>query len=270
MLSDEQNLADLDQAETSIEKRNSGRTGPTSTEGQAISARNATRHGMCATTLIMENEVEADWLDLLRTWLDGYQNPAEFTLLYTFVLKTAQAEWRRLRVQSEYDFHMFGHGSPPIGAWQPHEIKNHDLILRYLRRRKPLQPAGTETMRRKPLQPAGTETTAAERRFQGEYRMLEHHFKTHPAAQAASTGRNGNHKPVPEPKKATKQPEPEPQKPRPKILYVNNDTGESVDAQGNYYPPPPDYKPEPIIPGVYPPDHPAYERPNKVGRGASS
>ena len=210
-----------------IEKRKCGHTGPTSEEGRAISARNATRHGMCATTLIMENEVEADWLDLLKTWLNDYQNPAEDSLLYTFVIKTAQAEWHRLRVQREYDFHMYGHGSPPIAAWQPHEIKNHDLILRYL--------------------------TAAERRFQREYRMLEHHWKSH-AAPAAQTGRNGNpHKAIPEPK----QPEPETAKPMPEILFVNNDTGESVDAQGKRYPPPAGYKPQPIIPGVYPPDHPA-------------
>ncbi len=112
------------------EKRNSGRTGPTSTAGREKSARNATRHGMCATTLIMLGEVEEDWLELLQTWLDGYQNPEENSLLYTFVLKTAQAEWHRLRVQREFDFHMLGHGLGPIAAWEPHEVKNHDLILR--------------------------------------------------------------------------------------------------------------------------------------------
>jgi hypothetical protein len=221
-----------------IQKRNCGRTGPTSEEGRAISARNATRHGMCSTTLVMDGEVEADWLDLLKTWLDGYQNPAENSLLYTFVLKVAQAEWQRLRVQREYDFHMYGHGSPPIGAWQPLEIKTHDLILRYL--------------------------TAAERRFQREYRLLEHHFKTH-AAPVAHTGRNGNHhKPAPEPQK------PEFSKEMPKIYFVNNETGESVDAQGNEYPPPPGYKPRTIIPGVYPPDHPAYEPPaSPTGRNGN-
>jgi hypothetical protein len=72
--------------------------------------------------------------------------------------------------------------------------------------------------------------------------MLEHHFKTH-------------HKP----QKAAPAPEPEPEERKmPGTLFVNNETGESVDSQGNYFPPPPDYKPEPIIPGVYPPDHPAY------------
>jgi hypothetical protein len=177
---------------------------------------------MCATTLIMDNEVEADWLDLLRTWLDGYQNPADDSLLYTFVLKVAQAEWQRLRVQREYDFHMFAHGTPPIGAWQPDEIKNHDLIVRYL--------------------------TTAERRVQREYRMLENHWKSH-------------HKPLPEPKKSAPPPDPDPaETPMPEILYVNNDTGESVDDHGNYYPPPPDYVSRPIIPGVYDPDHPAYPR----------
>jgi len=199
------------------EKRNCGRTGPTSSAGRATSSRNATRHGMCATTLILPGEVEADWLELFQSWLDAYQNPAENTVLYTFVIKTAQAEWRRLRIEREYDFHLFGHGGPPIGGWQPDEVKTHDLILRYL--------------------------TTAERRFKSEYRMLEHHFKTH-------------HKP----QKQAPQPSPEPQpeeRKMPTFLYVNNETGEAVDGQGNHYPPPPDYKSEPIIPGVYPPDHPA-------------
>ncbi len=196
----------------SSKKRNSGRTGPTSEEGRATSARNATRHGMCATTLIMEGEREADWLELLKTWLAAYQNPAESDLLYTFVFKTAQAEWHRLRVQREYDFHLFGHGNPPIAAWQPHEIKTHDLILRYL--------------------------TTAERRFQREYRLLEHHWKAH--------------KPLPEPKKS----EPVHQN-MPEVRYLNCETGESVDDHGNHYPPPPDWKPIPIIPGVYPLNHPA-------------
>jgi hypothetical protein len=201
-----------DPLESEPQKRNSGRTGPTSSTGREKSARNATRHGMCAKTLIMDNECEADWLVLLETWLTEYQNPAESSLLYTFVLRTAQAEWHRLRIQREFDFHMYGHGSPPIAAWQPHEVKNYDLIQRYL--------------------------TAAERRFQREYRLLEHHWKTH-------------HKNQPKP-----EPEPE-SKEMPETRYVNSETGESVDDHGNHYPPPPDRKPIPIIPGVYPPNHPA-------------
>jgi hypothetical protein len=205
-----------DQQNEENQKRNSGRTGPTSETGRQTSARNATRHGMCATTLLLPGECEADWLLLFHSWLDAYQNPAENTVLYSFVIKTAQAEWRRLRTEREYDLHLVTHGNPPIGGWQPEDIKMHDLILRYL--------------------------TTAERRFKNEYRMLEHHYKTH-------------HK---QPQKPAPQPDPEPEyPPMPDILFVNNETGESMDEHGNHYPAPPDYKPEPIIPGVYPPDHPA-------------
>ena len=199
------------------EKRNSGRTGPTSFAGRQTSARNAPRHGMCATTLIIAGEAESDWLLLFQSWLNTYENPAENTVLYSFVIKTAQAEWRRLRIEREYDLHLVCHGNPPIGGWQPEEIKTHDLILRYL--------------------------TTAERRFKSEYRMLEHHFKTH-------------HKPQTQASQPSPEPQPEERK-MPTFLYVNNETGEAVDGQGNHYPPPPDYKSEPIIPGVYGPKHPA-------------
>jgi hypothetical protein len=67
MLSEEQNPA--------VEKRTCGHTGPTTEEGRATSARNATRHGMCAITLILDHENEADWLQLLNTWRGGYQTP---------------------------------------------------------------------------------------------------------------------------------------------------------------------------------------------------
>jgi hypothetical protein len=215
--------AELNDSPAETQKRNSGRTGPVTPAGRATSARNATVHGMCAKTLITDNEHESDWLALLQTWLEPYQNPAVDSLLYTFVLKTAQAEWFRLRIQREFDGFIITHGAPPISAWSAEKIRQHDLILRYL--------------------------TTARRTFQSEYRMLEHHWKTH-------------HKPQPEPRKSTKQPDPEPEeRVMPEILYVNSETGESVDGKGNHYPPPPDWKPEPIIPGVYPPDHPAGPRP---------
>ena len=235
MFSEEQSFAGSAAEHPETVRRNSGHTGPITSQGRAISARNAIRHGMCAQTLILLHESEGDWLLLLNTWLDGYQNPAESSLLYNFVLKTAQAEWHRLRIQREFDFFLLTHGTPPIGAWEPHEIKNHDLVARYL--------------------------TAAERRFQREYRMLEQHWKSH-AAPAAQTGRNRNHHKLPEPKKAAEEPEqPDFSGELPEIFFINNETGESVDAKGNYYPPPPNYVSEPIIPGVYRPNHPAYEGP---------
>jgi hypothetical protein len=198
-------------------KRNSGHTGPTTEAGRQTSARNATVHGMCAKTLILDFEHEADWLALFETWLDAYQNPAETSLLYTFVLKTAQAEWHRARIQRQYNAHLYSFGNPPVANWSEKDQKTHDLILRYL--------------------------TTAERRFRSEYNMLEHHYKTH-------------HKP----QKTAPKPDPEPQpeeRTMPDIRFVNCETGESMDEHGNEYPPPPDWKPRPIIPGVYGPKHPA-------------
>jgi hypothetical protein len=232
MFSELQNFAGSAAEHPEVVKRNSGHTGPITEQGKAVSARNAIRHGMCAKTLILLHESEGDWLLLLNTWLDGYQNPAENTLLYTFVLKVAQAEWQRLRIQREYDYFQLTHGTPPIGAWQPHEIKNHDLVARYL--------------------------TAAERRFQREYRMLEQHWKSH-------------HKPAPEPQKPAKEPEqPKFSGEMPDIRFINNETGESCDCFGNDYPAPPNYVSEPIIPGVYRPNHPAYEPPaSPTGRNGN-
>ncbi len=205
------------------QKRNSGRTGPTSEQGKATSARNATRHGLCSELLVLSHESEADWLDVLHSWLDSYQNPAESSLLYSFVFKTARAEWFHIRAQKEYDGFFQAHGNAPITTWEPFEVRLYELVQRYL--------------------------TAAERRFQREYRMLEQRWKTY-------------HKPAPEPKKNTKETDPSDHQ-MPGFLYVNNETGEAVDAFGNEYPPPPNYKPEPIIPGVYGPDHPSNFRPGK-------
>ena len=53
----------------------------------------------------------------------------------------------------------------------------------------------------------------------------------------------------------------------PDIRFINNETGESCDCFGNDYPPPPNYVSRPIIPGVYDPDHPAYEGPPKRKAG---
>jgi len=150
-------------------KRNSGRTGPTTPEGRTTAARNATVHGMCAKTLILDFEHEADWLALFETWLDAYQNPAETSLLYTFVLKTAQAEWHRARIQRQYNAHLYSFGNPPVANWSEKDQKTHDLILRYL--------------------------TTAERRFRSEYNMLEHHYKTHHSPKNPLQNRNQSQNP---------------------------------------------------------------------------
>ncbi len=138
-----------DPADPPRPKRNCGRTGPTSAFGRATSSRNATRHGLCSETLILSYESEAKWLELLACWLSDYQNPADNSLLYTFVVKAAQAEWFRQRAQKEYDFFLRNHNDPPMYAWTPQRIKEHDLLTRYVN---------------------------AERRFQRDYRTLEQHW----------------------------------------------------------------------------------------------
>ncbi len=65
------------------EKRNSGRTGPTSAEGRSASSKNATKHGACAHTLILPGESEQAWELLLNRWLHEYQ-PAEDSLELRF------------------------------------------------------------------------------------------------------------------------------------------------------------------------------------------
>jgi hypothetical protein len=184
---------------------------------------------LCSGTLLITGEKEEDWNNLFASWLSQYQNPDENTVLYTFVVKTAQAEWFRLRAQNEFDFFLENYSQPAIYCWDAERLKRHELLMRYV--------------------------TAAERKFQRDYRMLEHHWKSHHAKAAT--------KPVTV--KETK-PEPEPQyHDKPLIQFINHETGEWQDAHGNKYPAPPDYKPEPIIPGVYPPGH-LYHREPKGDR----
>ncbi len=217
---DPRDLKVLNIIDATRHKRNCGRTGPTSVIGRTISARNATRHGMCSRTLILENESEEDWNELLTRWLNQYQNPAEKTILYTYVVKTAQAEWFRLRMQREYDLFFASMDSVPVDSWQAEKLKTNDLMQRYV--------------------------NGAERRVLREKRALDQHWKMH-----------GNPAPAPTHRTATGQGA----EIVPKILFVHNETGEMEDAHGNSIPPPPDYKPEPIIPGHYPPDHPTNWKP---------
>ncbi len=138
------------------EKRNCGRTGPTSPEGRATSSKNSTKHGSCSQTLILPCESEESWLLLLSRWCQTYQ-PAADSLQYDFVLKTAQAEWLRIRAQRNFDSCMaLTQGFSPFN-WTPDQIKKHDLMLRY--------------------------KTSAERAFQREFRLLEQFCKLHPSGE---------------------------------------------------------------------------------------
>jgi len=134
------------------EKRNCGRTGPTSPEGRAASSKNAVKHGACARTLILPCETEEAWELVLAHWCEIYQ-PAEDSLAYDFVLRTAQAEWHRIRAQRNFESFMATTEGGSTFNWTPDQIKHHDLALRY--------------------------KTAAERSFQREFRLLEQFYKAH-------------------------------------------------------------------------------------------
>jgi hypothetical protein len=139
------------------EKRNCGRTGPTSPEGRAASSKNSTKHGACARTLILPHESKEEWESLLAHWCDLYK-PAEDSLYYDFVVRTAQAEWHRRRAQVNFDVFMADTGGGATINWRPEQIKNYDLALRY--------------------------KTSAERSFQREFRLLEQFYKAHPPRSA--------------------------------------------------------------------------------------
>jgi len=194
-------------AQPEPEKRNSGRTGPTSAEGRATSSKNAIKHGACAQTLILPCESEESWLLLLNRWLKEYQ-PHEDSLLYDFVLKTAQAEWHRIRAHRNLESVMaFTQGRSPFN-WTPDEIKKHDLCLRY--------------------------ATTAERAFQREFRLLEQFRKLHPSAE--------NRPAAPEPKLKPQArlivTGEDPTSPTGLTLLLENVGGVETRPQRPYYPPP--------------------------------
>ena len=142
-----------DAQQESPKKRNCGRCGPTSEAGRRKSSLNALRHGACARTLILPPvESHEGWEILHDTWLQRYQ-PCDASLEWDFVLRTAQAEWYRLRCVREYDDFMLTTCGHSITTWTPEQLKMHDLLLRY--------------------------KGNAERSFHREYRALETHYKIH-------------------------------------------------------------------------------------------
>jgi hypothetical protein len=193
-----------EQLDAEPKKRNSGRTGPTSPEGRASSSKNAIKHGACAQTLILPCESEQSWLLLLSRWCQTYQ-PAEDTLLYDFVLKTAQAEWYRIRAHRNLEsFMAFTHGRSPFN-WTPDEIKKHDLCLRY--------------------------KTAAERAFQREFRLLEQFRKLHPTVESHPDSQ-------PKPQATLTVVGEDPTSPTGLTLLLENVGGVENTVKRPYYPPP--------------------------------
>ena len=192
------------------EKRNCGRTGPTSAEGRLASSKNAIKHGACAETLILPCESEEAWELLFNRWLREYQ-PAEDSLEYDFVLKTAQAEWQRIRALRNFNdcLCVISQGSSPYN-WSPDQIKKHDLSLRY--------------------------KTAAERAFQREYRLLEQHYKIHRPQPAKESAAKNSAAPDPKPQATLTVGGEDPTSPTGITLLLQNIGGVEDTRQRPYYP----------------------------------
>ncbi len=202
-------------------KRNSGKTGPTSEAGKAIASRNALRHGCCAKTIILDKEKLDDWIKLCARWEAIF--PSDNPLLQDFILKTAQAEWQRIRTADSFNELYADWDFLAVENADAQSRKDYDLRLRY--------------------------KTAAERAFQREYRMLDHFYKTYCEPK----------KPKEEPKK-DEEDDPPPHDPHKHTYeFVNAETGEyRVWGDPTIHPGPPDWVPRKIIPGQYYPDHPSH------------
>jgi hypothetical protein len=130
------------------QKRNSGRTGPVTPEGRAISAQNSRKHGLCSQTLIQPGETMQDFLVLLKHWCQNYR-AAEGHFLFEYVRQAAKAEWFRIRAQRQYNSCL--EASPDPAS------KTRALLLRY--------------------------KTAAECAFQRAFRLLHQALTAAPVAQ---------------------------------------------------------------------------------------
>ncbi len=188
------------------EKRNCGRTGPTSPEGRATSSKNSIKHGSCSQTLILPFEKEESWLLLLNRWLHTYQ-PPEDSLLHDFVLKTAQAEWYRMRAQRNLDCHECSQAGLSPANWTPEYIKKHDLLLRY--------------------------RTTAERSFQRTFRLLEQFCKSHPTTPKSPKPAE----PEPEPDQVFRVVGEDPDSPTGLTLCFEIINGVETPVPRPYYPP---------------------------------
>ena len=105
------------------------------TEAAAEAADEARRHarkiefGTRCYTLILECEAEEAWQIVLQHWCATY-NPAENSLEYEFVYRTAQADWERIRAQREYNSCRAHLGCSAFN-FTPEQTKLFDRMLRY-------------------------------------------------------------------------------------------------------------------------------------------
>ncbi len=175
--------------EEDLEQERPGRsTGPTSLAGKEISSQNALKHGCCSNRLILADESEQEWRDLLQGWLDDYQPGTQTGR--SLVAKAAEAEWFLLRMLRRHK-----EAEQRLAAEQPDTFlwtdEQHKLLERFLRYRTTAERSFTralnnlERLRKNRIQESDREERIAQRIQRAE------------AAAAAKTAKV---KPEPEPK----------------------------------------------------------------------
>jgi hypothetical protein len=116
--------------------------GPVTEQGKRNSSGNSTRHGLFAETIVLENEKEDEFIELLNELLDEHQpqTPTETIMVEAI----AAARWRQDRIWGMQKV-AFDHdvssspsdsNSPPLRAVlalrvSPENIRTHELLLRY-------------------------------------------------------------------------------------------------------------------------------------------
>ncbi len=134
-----------------MEKRNSGKTGPTSPEGKAISCQNAEKHCVLSTRPLIEGEDPAARAQLEADWLAKYQ--PEDPIVKQFVLDVVSAEWHKRRALRQYDLLSDSLAEKDPRDWSADDQHRLSLLLRY--------------------------KNSLERSFHVCYRILEQHLKIH-------------------------------------------------------------------------------------------
>ena len=106
-----------------------GNTGPTSPDGKTTSARNATKHNMCAQQVLVRGERQEDFDAHREEWFQNYD--ASEPGARPLIEQAALAEWLLKRTQRAYlqmDTQLF---DKDCTAWTAEDWKNSALAQRY-------------------------------------------------------------------------------------------------------------------------------------------
>ncbi len=194
----------------------------------------ALKHGLCSRILVLPNESKEELDQLLARWSRDYNHPDEDSPLGDFLLKTVQAEWERIRAQRQFDLHVARQEETAMLIWAEDTLTMYDRLLRY--------------------------RTAAERKFQREFRMLDSNYKAKLAKEERAEKRREaeEKKHVADEEAAVEAEFQADLAEAGKTMWViNAETGEGSTIDGKQHRGPvPGWVPQKIVPGEYGPNDP--------------